>query len=282
MRLETPEKLNELRAGCAAQLERQKSKVLVCAETGCVACGSLEVYDRLVEVANSRGLNVQIELKGEPGEHIGVKKCACHGLCEIGPLVVIEPGEFFYMKVKPEDCEDIVDQTLIGGKPVERLLYQADGKVYQTQHEIPFYKNQKFVARAMYGPIDAESIDEYIAKGGYEAFSAALFDMTPEEIRESVADSGLRGRGGGGFPAGRKWQQVARQKEEKRYVVCNGDEGDPGAFMDKSFMEGNPHAILEGMLIAGVATGSDEGYIYVRAEYPLAVKRLSLAIRQAE
>jgi len=281
MRIDTPVDLKELRAKCVAQLERQKIKVLVCAETGCVACGSLEVYDRLVEVAGSRGLNVRIELKGEPGEHVGVKKCACHGLCEIGPLVVIEPGEFFYIKVKPEDCEDIVEQTLIGGKPVERLLYQAGGKAYRTQHEIPFYKNQTFVVRAMYGPIDAESIDEYIAKGGYAAFSKSLFDMTPEAVRQEVSDSGLRGRGGGGFPAGRKWQQVARQREEKRYVVCNGDEGDPGAFMDRSFMEGNPHAILEGMLIAGVATGSDEGYIYVRAEYPLAVKRLQLAIRDA-
>ena len=285
MRIKTPKELEELQAAYATQLDRQKSKVLVCAETGCVACGSLEVYDRLVEVLEDRGLDVCIELKGEQGDskgdHVGVKKCACHGLCEIGPLVVIEPGGYFYTKVKVEDCEDIVDRTLVGGKPVERLMYQMDGKVYQTQHEIPFYKNQTFVARAMYGPIDSESIDEYIAKGGYSAFSKAVFSMTPEAIRQEIFDSGLRGRGGGGFPAGRKWQQVARQKEEKRYVVCNGDEGDPGAFMDRSFMEGNPHAILEGMLIAGLATGADEGYIYVRAEYPLAVKRLELAIGKA-
>jgi len=281
MKINTPIKLEEVRASFAEQLKNQTRKVLVCGETGCVACGALEVYDKLLEEAKSRGLNIQVELKGEPGNHVGMKKCACHGLCEIGPLLVIEPEEYMYIKVKPEDCADIVEQTLIGGKPVERLMYKADGKVYKTQHEIPFYKNQTFVARSMYGPIDSDSIDEYIARGGYSAFSKALFKMTPEEIRQQISDAGLRGRGGGGFPTGRKWQQVARQKEPKRYVVCNGDEGDPGAFMDRSFMEGNPNAILEGMMIAGVATGADEGYIYVRAEYPLAVNRLERAIEKA-
>ncbi|MCL2589019.1 MAG: NAD(P)H-dependent oxidoreductase subunit E, partial [Oscillospiraceae bacterium] len=262
MKIETPMQLKQTQAACAAQLEKQTMKVLVCAGTGCVAGGSVNIYNRLVDAAKSRGLSVQIELKEEPGSHIGVKKSGCHGFCEMGPLVMIEPEEYFYIKVKAEDCEEIVEQTLIGGRPVERLLYKMDGKSFETRHDIPFYKKQMRVVLAECGHMDAESVDEYIAKGGYSAFSTALFDMSPEDVIQQISDSGLRGRGGGGFPTGRKWQQVARQKELKRYVVCNGDEGDPGAFMDRSIMEGNPHSVLEGMMIAGYATGSDEGYIY--------------------
>ena len=281
MRIDNPTVLKENRAAYASLLEKQRRKVMICAETGCVASGALDVYSKLIELAEARGISIQVELIDEEGDHVGVKKSGCHGFCEIGPLMAIEPEGYYYVKVKPDDCEDIVEQTLIGGKPVERLLYNENGVTYRTQHEIPFYKNQTRIVRSVYGRMDAESIEEYIALGGYSALSKALFDMQPEDIRQQILDSGLRGRGGGGFPTGRKWQQVARQEEKKRYIVCNGDEGDPGAFMDRSFMEGNPHAILEGMLIAAIAVGSDEGYIYVRAEYPLAVKQLETAIRKA-
>ncbi|MBZ4647612.1 MAG: NADH:ubiquinone oxidoreductase, NADH-binding (51 kD) subunit, partial [Clostridia bacterium] len=205
----------------------------------------------------------------------------CHGFCEMGPLVRIEPYGYLYLKVTLEDCEEIIEKTLIKGEPVERLMYRWEGRTYAAQEEIPFYKKQTRLVLEHCGHIDAESIREYIAKGGYKALSKCLFEMTPEQICKVVSDSNLRGRGGGGYPAGKKWSQVLAQNSAIKYVVCNGDEGDPGAFMDRSIMEGDPHRMIEGMIIAGVATGSSEGYIYVRAEYPLAVERLKVAIDQA-
>ena len=258
--------------------------VLVCAGTGCIAGGSLKVCETLKEECERRGLQVYVGLTEHSGEEksLHIKMSGCHGFCEMGPLVHIEPLGVMYIHVKPEDCCEIVEKTVLRGEIIERLTYQRDGVSYPRQEDIPFYKKQHRVVLASCGTSDAEDLDEYIAKGGYSAFEKALFTMTPEAICKEISDSGLRGRGGGGFPAGRKWESVRRNVSDVKYVVCNGDEGDPGAFMDRSIMEGNPHSVLEGMMIAGVATGASEGYIYVRAEYPLAVKRLQTAIEKAE
>lgn len=265
---------------CVQALQRQTKKVLVCAGTGCVASGSIEIYKRIKELIEEKGVLAEIEFEHE-NEGIGVKKSGCHGFCEMGPLVRIEPFNYIYLKVRLEDCEEIVEATLINGQPIERLMYSSNETIYTTQESIPFYKNQTRVVLEHCGTIDAESIKEYIAKDGYKAMYKALFQMTPEAICKEISDSNLRGRGGGGYPAGRKWSQVLAQQSEIKYIVCNGDEGDPGAFMDRSVMEGDPHRIIEGMIIAGFATGSKEGYIYVRAEYPLAVERLRTAIEKA-
>ena len=270
----------------AAELMEQsrgRLNVLVCAGTGCIASGAMKVYDYLRTTCQSRGIPVAVCLKDEAGkEGIHLKKSGCHGFCEIGPLVCIEPLDILYAHVKVEDCDEIIEKTILGGEVIERLLYTQNGVSYQRRDDIPFYKNQHRVVLKNSGKSDAEDMTEYLALGGYTAFEKALFTMTGEEICREIANSGLRGRGGGGFPAGRKWESVRRHTEEPvKYIVCNGDEGDPGAFMDQGVMEGNPHSVLEGMMIAGVATGAAEGYIYVRAEYPLAVKRLQIAIEKA-
>ena len=270
----------------AAELMEQsrgRLNVLVCAGTGCIASGAMKVYDYLRTTCQSRGIPVAVCLKDEAGkEGIHLKKSGCHGFCEIGPLVCIEPLDILYAHVKVEDCDEIIEKTILGGEVIERLLYTQNGVSYQRRDDIPFYKNQHRVVLKNSGKSDAEDMTEYLALGGYTAFEKALFTMTGEEICREIANSGLRGRGGGGFPAGRKWESVRRHTEEPvKYIVCNGDEGDPGAFMDQGVMEGNPHSVLEGMMIAGVATGATEGYIYVRAEYPLAVKRLQTAIEKA-
>ena len=270
----------------AAELMEQsrgRLNVLVCAGTGCIASGAMKVYDYLRTTCQSRGIPVAVCLKDEAGkEGIHLKKSGCHGFCEIGPLVCIEPLDILYAHVKVEDCDEIIEKTILGGEVIERLLYTQNGVSYQRRDDIPFYKNQHRVVLKNSGKSDAEDMTEYLALGGYTAFEKALFTMTGEEICREIANSGLRGRGGGGFPAGRKWESVRRHTEEPvKYIVCNGDEGDPGAFMDQGVMEGNPHSVLEGMMIAGVATGATEGYIYVCAEYPLAVKRLQIAIEKA-
>ena len=270
----------------AAELMEQsrgRLNVLVCAGTGCIASGAMKVYDYLRTTCQSRGIPVAVCLKDEAGkEGIHLKKSGCHGFCEIGPLVCIEPLDILYAHVKVEDCDEIIEKTILGGEVIERLLYTQNGVSYQRRDDIPFYKNQHRVVLKNSGKSDAEDMTEYLALGGYTAFEKALFTMTGEEICREIANSGLRGRGGGGFPAGRKWESVRRHTEEPvKYIVCNGDEGDPGAFKDQGVMEGNPHSVLEGMMIAGVATGATEGYIYVRAEYPLAVKRLQIAIEKA-
>lgn len=277
------DELASLREFAAGSLEKQQKKVLVCGGTGCVAGGSLHIYDHIKQMCEERGLDVCVELAHEPhGDNIGLKKSGCHGFCEMGPLLKIEPLGVLYTKVKPSDCEEIVEKTVLGDEIIERLLYQLDGKSYQHQEEIPFYKKQTRIVLANCGQSDAEDVLEYIAKGGYSALAKVLSSMTGEEVCKQISESNLRGRGGGGFPTGRKWEQVRRQAEPVKYIVCNGDEGDPGAFMDRSIMEGDPHKMLEGMMIAGYATGAQEGYIYVRAEYPLAVSRLRTAIRKAE
>jgi NADH-quinone oxidoreductase subunit F len=280
--------LDEYRELYKTAVDAQQKKVLICAGTGCVAGGSLKIYARLIELLKEKGVDCVVSLADEPHDadfhkgSVGIKRSGCHGFCEMGPLVRIEPGGLLYTKVKVEDCEEIVEKTIIGDEYIDRLAYKQNGVIYKQQEEIPFYKMQSRIVLEHCGHIDATSIKEYLAIGGYRAVEKALFDMTHEEILNEMLESNLRGRGGGGFPLGKKWIQVANQKETVRYVVCNGDEGDPGAFMDRSIMEGDPHRLLEGMIVGGIATGAQNGYIYVRAEYPLAVSRLENAIKEAE
>ena len=282
----TREMFHAYQAQAKEDLEAGRSavSVLICAGTGCIAGGAMKIYENLKAECESRGLPVYIGLKHHTDEEksLHVKMSGCHGFCEMGPLVHIEPMGIMYIHVKPEDCHEILERTVLGGEIIDRLVYTLDGVEYPKQEDIPFYKKQHRVVLANCGKSDAEDMEEYIAKGGYSAFEKALFEMSGEEICQEILTSGLRGRGGGGFPAGRKWESVRRQDSDTKYVVCNGDEGDPGAFMDRSVMEGNPHSVLEGMMIAGVAAGAHEGYIYVRAEYPLAVSRLKTAIAKAE
>ena len=284
------EQLEVRRLKAKRALSYQKRQVLLCAGTGCIAGGSLKLYDYLKEECARRGLDVYVGLTQEnetessarpKGDGVYLKKSGCHGFCEMGPLVQIEPEGILYIHVQLEDCDEIIEKTILKGEVVERLLYELEGVKYPKHSDIPFYHRQHRVVLENCGTTDAEDIDEYLAKDGYLAFEQALFEWTDEAICKEILDSGLRGRGGGGFPAGRKWDSVRKQPKGKKYVVCNGDEGDPGAFMDRSIMEGNPHSIIEGMLIAALAAGSDEGYIYVRAEYPLAVSRLKTAIAKA-
>lgn len=282
MRLENRESLAKKREDAKAAMKQPKHRILVCAGTGCLAGGSAKIYDRFVELAAKEdGVEVAFGDEAHQGIHTGVKRSGCHGFCEMGPLVRIEPSNYLYIKVKEDDCDEIFEESIYNDRPVERLLYESEGVKYETQEKIPFYAKQTRLVLKNCGHIDAENIDEYLAVGGYQALEKVLFDMTPQEVIDEILESNLRGRGGGGFQTGYKWKQVARQKETERYVVCNGDEGDPGAFMDRSVMEGDPHKMLEGMMIAGYAVGAAEGYIYVRAEYPLAINRLKLAIAQA-
>lgn len=280
MFLHNREELQNLRKEAEERLHAAKLRVLVCAGTGCIASGSKEIYDKMKELSEGNG-QVSVEFEGEV-PHPEIRKSGCHGFCEMGPLMRIEPLGILYIKVKVEDCEEIYEKTICQGQPIERLLYHKDGQVYQSEEAIPFYAGQMRLVLKNCGHINAENIEEYIAVGGYSALEKVLFDIDKDTALDMMEESGLRGRGGGGFPAGRKWKQVARQKETQRYVVCNGDEGDPGAFMDRSIMEGDPHKMLEGMLIASYLTGAQNAYIYVRAEYPLAVERLRIAIAQAE
>jgi NADH-quinone oxidoreductase subunit F len=280
--------LQRVRETCEDALTREKKKILVCAGTGCVSSGSLAIYEELISLMKKRDIPCSVELYLESESDaaklhpVGVKRSGCHGFCEMGPLVLVEPEGFLYTKVGLADCEEIIEETICKGAAIERLSYQKNGKIYPKRNEIPFYGKQTRLVLEHCGQIDATSIREYFAVGGYLAFEKALFDMNADKIIDEISESNLRGRGGGGFPAGRKWSQVKRQPEGQKYIVCNGDEGDPGAFMDRSVMEGDPHRMIEGMLIAALACGACEGYIYVRAEYPLAVSRLKTAIEQAK
>ena len=283
IRFESREDLDKYRGIWKKAYDMEKRKILICGGTGCVAGGSLEIFDLLKQLLEEKGLSVELELTDEPHKDVvGLKRSGCHGFCEMGPLVRIEPEGWLYTKCSLDDCEEIVNETIIGGRCIDRLAYKQDGKVYERQDDIPFYRKQTRVVLEHCGHINALSIKDYIAIGGYQALEKALFDMTPEQIIDEVTTSNLRGRGGAGFPAARKWESARAEKAYPKYIVCNGDEGDPGAFMDRSVMEGDPHRLLEGMIIAGIAVGAAEGYIYVRAEYPLAVERLRTAIAEAE
>ncbi|NLM25229.1 MAG: NADH-quinone oxidoreductase subunit NuoF [Firmicutes bacterium] len=264
-------------------MKKQTSSLLLCAGTGCMANGAEQVYNALKDELAKRDVLVTVDYLLEDGcGGITTTTTGCHGFCEMGPLVRVEPTGTLYVKVKPEDAAEIVEAT-VNNQVVERLLYRHPntGEVYQRESEIPFYKYQTRVALANCGEINPEDIRNYIAHDGYQGLEKAL-RLSPQEVVQMINDSNLRGRGGGGFPAGRKWAIAAAQESDKKYIICNGDEGDPGAFMDRSVMEGDPHRIIEAMAIAGYAIGADEGYIYVRAEYPLAVQRLRTAIKQAQ
>ena len=264
-------------------VSKQSASVLFCAGTGCMASGAQELHDLLKAELEARELYVTVDFLLDDGcEGITTVQSGCHGFCEMGPLVRIEPSGILYTKVKAGDVKDIVD-SLITNQPVKRLLYHHPNtdEVFTKESDIPFYKYQTRVALANCGRIDAEDIRSYIAHDGYLGLANAL-TMPPQDVVNEVLISKLRGRGGGGFPTGRKWSIAAAVDSAKKYIICNGDEGDPGAFMDRSVMEGDPHRVIEAMLIAGYAIGANEGYIYVRAEYPLAVERLRIALKQAK
>ena len=278
------EELVKSRRMAEKEIASYDCRILVCSGTGCIATGSQKIYEEFLRIAKDTP-GVVIDFKPhEEKKHLGVKKTGCQGVCELGPLVRIQKGEkvIQYIKVRVEDCEEIFERSVIEDDVVESLLYKQKDMSYKSPDEIPFIAKQTRLVLENCGKYDAESFEEYLAGGGFLAFQKALFEMTPEEVVDAVDQSGLRGRGGGGFPAGRKWKQVARQAEKERYVVCNGDEGDPGAFMDGSVMEGDPYKLIEGMMIAGYAVGAEHGYIYVRAEYPMSVARLRHAIEELE
>lgn len=265
-------RLNELRRRQSKESENGRF-ISVCGGTGCLALGSEAVVEAFRDGLKEAGVTAEVALR----------KTGCHGFCERGPLVVVHPQEVFYQQVKPEDAREIIDETVVGGRLVERLLYQEEGaeEPLVKESEVPFYKYQERLVFGANGRIDPTSIEDYLGIGGYSALAKVLDEMEPEEVIEEVKRSGLRGRGGGGFPAGRKWESCRNAPGEPRYVICNADEGDPGAYMDRSILEGNPHAVLEGMVIAAYAIGSHQGYVYVRHEYPLAVKHLTIALAQA-
>ncbi len=270
-RLRSVGELQELRKGLQKGADQEKLTVRVCCGTGCRAAGGEEVLQAFAREVARRGLDVEVTSSG------------CQGWCARGPLVAIEPERYFYLEVHPSDVPAIVDLTLGRGQPIPRLLYHGEEGIVFWRDAIPFYRKQSRLILRNCGRIDPTNIFDYIRVGGYSALAKALTEMTPEEVIEEVKRAGLRGRGGAGFPTWLKWQLCRAQPRTPKYVICNGDEGDPGAFMDRSALEGDPHSVLEGMIIAAYAVGGvEEGFIYVRAEYPLAVKHLSIAIAQAQ
>ena len=282
--IENREELRKSREAAEQEMASYACRILVCSGTGCIATGSQKIYEEFLKIAKDTP-EVTVDFRPHDDKaHLGVKKTGCQGVCELGPLVRIQKGDKIvqYTKVQLSNCKEIFERSVEGDDVVESLLYEQKGFRYKSPEEIPFISKQTRVVLENCGKFDAESFDEYLAGGGFQAFQKALFEMTPEEVADAVDRSGLRGRGGGGFPAGRKWKQAASQPENERYVVCNGDEGDPGAFMDGSVMEGDPYKLIEGMMIAGYAVGSANGYIYVRAEYPMSVSRLKHAITELE
>jgi NADH-quinone oxidoreductase subunit F len=272
--LNSPEALEKFRQEILARRDPDHPVISICAGTGCLASGAGDVIAAFETEIEKHGLAAQVDTKGT----------GCPGFCERGPVVVIYPGETCYLQVTPEDVPDIISQTIKEKKIIDRLLYEdpASGEKAALESDIPFYKHQKRNIISNNIKIDSRSIDDYLAIGGYSALAKALSRMTAEQVLEEVKRSNLRGRGGGGFPAGRKWQGSRDAPEKTKYVLVNADEGDPGAFMDRALLEGNPHLILEGLIIGAYAVGAHQGYIYVRQEYPLAVENITLAIKQAE
>uniref|UniRef100_A0A7V6DPK1 NADH-quinone oxidoreductase subunit NuoF n=1 Tax=Desulfobacca acetoxidans TaxID=60893 RepID=A0A7V6DPK1_9BACT len=272
-KIESVDHLTEYRRKLKASRDPKQPVVLVCGGPGCLPLGSENVAAAFKTAMAEKGLEGKVLLK----------TCGCQGLCANGVKVIIRPEEIAYQKVTPQDVPEIVEQTLVGGATVDRLVYHdpASGTACAHKGEVPFYKGQDPIVLRKLDLIDPESLDDYLAVGGYRTLRKVLFSMTPEQVIDQVERSGLRGRGGGGFPTGRKWRLARQAESAVRFIICNGDEGDPGAFMDRAVMEGDPHAIIEGMLVGAYAIGARQGYIYVRHEYPLAVKRLRLAIEQA-
>ena len=277
--MKTIEDINKIRAEKRVELDLRKNTkadtrekhILVCQGTGCTSSKSPQILDNFKKIIEEKGI-----------KNVRVIKTGCFGLCAKGPIVIIRPEDTFYAQVTPEDCEEIIQSHIVEGKVVERLLCKdVDGTKVTRLDDLTFYKKQKRIALKNCGVINPEDIDEYIAFDGYRALGRVLFEMDSDEVIETIEKSGLRGRGGAGFPTGKKWRATRDAKGNTKYVVCNADEGDPGAFMDRSILEGDPHAVLEAMEIAGYAVGAEKGYIYVRAEYPIAVHRLQIAIDQA-
>lgn len=246
--------------------------LLICCGSGCVSAGSLKIKERFHEVLAEHNLT----------NEVNIIETGCMGPCDYGPVMVIYPEGIFYKKVSPEDVPEIVAEHFIKGRPVARLMLQEEEKTISTHKDIPFYEKQIKVALENCGYINPESLEEYIATGGYEALAKILTEMKAQDVINVIKESGLRGRGGGGFPTHIKWQMVHDKQADQKYIICNGDEGDPGAFMDRSLLEGDPHRILEGMMIAAFAMGATNGFFYIRAEYPLAIKRIKMAIQQAK
>ena len=282
--VEQARKLLEKRLGSAAELEDLRQSILgkrdpnrtcisVCGGTGCRASGAEAVVDAFIDEIERQELQINVELK----------ETGCHGFCERGPVVVIRPKRIFYQRVKPEDIPEIISETVLKGKIIERLLYEDPVTKEKITYEpdVPFYKKQTRTIFGANGEIDPTNIEDYIAIGGYSALSKVLFKMSPDKVVKEIKNSGLRGRGGGGFPTGRKWETCRDAESDTKYVICNADEGDPGSYQDRSLLEGNPHSVLEGMIIGAYAIGSHHGYIYVRNEYPLAVRHARMAIEQA-
>lgn len=271
-RLVSIEDLDDLRRRIKQQRNLQAKAISICAGTGCRAHGSLDLFDEFRHQLDAQGLtNVELRATG------------CHGFCERGPLVVIFPKRIFYHGVKVRDVREIVEKTIKGDEYIERLLYEdpTTGKKSLLEEEVPFYARQQRIVFRNNGKIDPTKIEDYLAADGYAALVKVLTSMSPVDVIEEIKQSGLRGRGGAGFPTGRKWEIARSQPGDEKYIICNGDEGDPGAFMDRSILEGDPHSVLEGMIIGAYAIGARRGYVYVRAEYPLAVSNLSVAIEQA-
>ena len=265
-------KRKELDLRVNLKADTREKHILVCHGTGCTSSKSPKIIENFRNILKEKNI-----------ENVKVIQTGCFGLCAKGPIVIIRPEDVFYAHVKPEDCEEIINTHIVEGKIVERLLCQdIDARTVKQLDELNFYKKQERIALKNCGIIDPENIDEYIAFDGYKALEKVLFEMTPEEVIKEVTDSGLRGRGGAGFPTGKKWEFTRIAKGDQKYVVCNADEGDPGAFMDRSILEGDPHCVLEAMMIAGYSVGANKGYIYVRAEYPIAVHRFQTAIDQAK
>ncbi len=275
MRIESRDQFEKLQKAARKARAEHKQQILVCCGTGCLASGAKEVAEAFAQQVADRGLDVEVGLF--------VKTTGCHGFCERGPLVVLQPSGILYTKVKAKSVAEIIDTTVIGGDVIKRLLYKnpVDDERIADYNQIPFYKNQVRVAMRNIGRIDPTDIEDAIAEGAYSGLAKALFQMTPDEVLEEVRISGQRGRGGAGFNTARKWASCKAAPGDRRFVLCNGDEGDPGAFKDRSIMEGDPHSVLEGMVIGAYAVGANEGYIYVRDEYPLAVVNLTIAIAEA-
>ena len=265
------EKRKELDLRVNTKADTREKHILVCHGTGCTSSKSPEILENFRRILKERNIS-----------NVRVIKTGCFGLCAKGPIVIIRPEDTFYAMVTPEDCEEIIDTHIVKGERVERLLCKdIDGTVVNSLDELNFYKKQKRIALKNCGVVNPEDIDEYIAFDGYKALEKVLKEMSQDEVIDVIKDSGLRGRGGAGFPTGKKWELTKASDGDQKYVVCNADEGDPGAFMDRSILEGDPHSVLEAMAIAGYAIGANKGYIYVRAEYPIAVQRLKIAIEQA-